>query len=342
MRVSLLPLTLLVAFGAPPPEACLAVPPTAVRPSTIGLKEAPIAALVQAAKEADTDGFAILKDGKLIAAFGERKPYLIYSVTKAVTGMAAGRLFTDGKWTNLDAPLGELLPQFTGDPKGATTMRQLMSHTSGIRDARDANGRVLGEWNGAPDWVAAALRQPMESAPGSVYRYNNLGPTLIAAAVERASGERLDRYLRRTVFDPICLQGKTSWITDAAGHAAGYTGLSISAFDLAKLGQLILNRGRWHSSQILSEDWVKQSALASSQAVNPRVGLLWFLTWNDKFPLPLVVSHSGDGGQNLMIFPNHGIVVARLRRSGIAKGKEGMDDLADLVINALVNQQAQP
>jgi CubicO group peptidase (beta-lactamase class C family) len=335
MMLSLFPALFLLA------DACAVLPPTLVDPASIGLKPAPIAALVQAARAADTDGFAVLKDSKLIAAFNENKPYLIYSVTKPITGLAAGRLFTEGKWTNLDAPLSALLPAFATDPKGVVTLRQLMSHTSGIADVRDANGRVLKGWNQAKNWVDRALAQPLKEPPGTVYRYNNLGPALVAAAVEHAAQERLDKFLRRTVFDPLCIAKNTDWFISPAGQAAGYTGLSISAFDLAKLGQLILNQGRWGTETILSQDWVAQSAHRASQSVSPRVGLLWFLAPDPKFPLPLVIFHDGDGGQSLAIFPNHGIVVARLRKSGAGSEKQAMGDLVQLVANALIKEQAR-
>ena len=69
-----------------------------------------------------------------------------------------GRMFTEGKWNDLDAPISTFLPELANDTKGAVTLRQLMSHTSGIKDARDENGRVLKEWNTAKDWLAGSDR----------------------------------------------------------------------------------------------------------------------------------------------------------------------------------------
>lgn len=304
----------------------------------MGLKPGPIESFLQAARESDSTGVVVLKDGKFVAGFGEKKRVFIYSITKAVTGTAAGRLFTEGKWTNLDAPLEGLLPEFAGDPKGKTTLRQLMSHTSGIQDARDGKGLVLREWNTAKDWLGAAKRQPMQEPPGTVFRYNNQGPALVAAAVERTTGERMDRYLRRTVFAPLCM-GETSWLTDRAGHAGGYTGLSISALDLARLGQLILNRGQWGGTRILSEEWVRDSALTASQSVTRNMGLLWFLHWEKEWDMPAVVSHSGDGGQYLMIMPNHGIVAVRLRDRGEGNEREQFGKFAQMVVDAFVKKQ---
>lgn len=340
-RAFLILLSLISAVAAAStPEACAVLPGAQVAPTSIGMKPAPVAALIQAAKDSGSTGFAVLKEGKFIAGFGEDKPIPIYSITKPVTGMAAGRLFTEGKWNDLDAAIGSLLPRFAGDPKGAITLRQLMSHTSGIRDARDASNRVLKEWNEAKDWVEASLQQPIEDPAGTVFRYNNQGPALVAAAVEHATGERLDRFVKRTIFEPLCIGGNTKWFTNRAGNqAAGYTGLSISALDLAKLGQLVLNRGLWGSTRVLSEEWIRNSALASSQDVAKGVGLLWFLDWEPKFPLPVVTYHTGDGGQHLLIFPNHGIVVARLRNSGNASDKQAMMNLGQLAANHLIKEQ---
>ncbi len=305
-----------------------------------GLKPEPVAELLAAARKAESASFAVFKNGKYVAGFGETKAVPIYSVTKAVVSLAAGRLFTSGQWKNVDVPIGSLLKELADDPKGAVTLRQLMSHTSGIRDARDEQGRVLKEWNTATDWVAAALARPMSGdAPGTAFKYNNQGPVLVAAAVERAAGMRLDRFLRRDIFDPLC-GSKTSWETDKAGHAAGYTGLSISAFDLAKLGQLVLNRGMWGSQRILSEEWVSQSALEVSQSVAKNVGLLWFVEMEQpRFPLPLMVYHDGDGGQYLAIFPNHGIVVARTIGRGDSSDEEVMRNFYRLAADLLIKRQ---
>lgn len=204
-----------------------------------------------------------------MAAFNEQQPYSIYTVTKRMVSVAVSRLFPEGKWASIELPIGQLLPAFAADPKGAVTRRQLMSHASGIRDARNANNnRVLKQWNEARDWVEAARLQAVQDPPGTVFKYNNPGPAIVAAAVEHAIGERLDRFLRRTELDSLCIRENTSWFADAAGHAVGYTGLSISAFDPGKIGQLILNTGQWGANRILSEESVRKSAYTSSQTVN--------------------------------------------------------------------------
>lgn len=126
---------------------------------------------------------------------------------------------------------------------------------------------------------------------------------------------RLDKFAERELFAPLCIDDYR-WITDRAGHAAGYMGLSLSATSLAKLGQLVLNRGMWNGTRVLSEEWIRMSAFEPSQTVRKSVGLLWFMALQpERFPLPVLIKHDGDGGQELSLFPNHGIVGVRLRGS---------------------------
>lgn len=323
-------LSLLILLAADPGAVC--------RFPTVDANEVPaakVAALVAEFRRAGTDGLVILKGGKLLASFGEDKRLPLYSVTKAITGMAAGRLFTEQKWTNLETPLADLFPDLAQDPKANVTLRQLLSHTSGIADARDANGRVLKEWNKEPDWLAAARQRPMAEAPGTVFRYNNQGPVWIAAGIERATREPLARFVERTLFKPLCIE-KYSWLQDKAGHTGAYTGLTLSAYDLAKLGQLMLARGKWNGAQLLSEGWVRQSALSAATPLNERMGLLWFLVPNPKYALPLAFFHSGDGGQYLAVFPNHDLVVARLTTGE----KDANFNLLQTVVDALIRSAA--
>jgi CubicO group peptidase (beta-lactamase class C family) len=283
------------------------------RPEEVGLRPAEVEAFLTAARAANSDGVAIFKNGRYAGGFGESQRRDLRSITKAIVGMAAGRMFTEGKWSNLDAPLRDYVRDLAGDPKGAVTLRQLLSHTSGIRDARNEKG-VLPEWNTARDWLAAAKAQPMEATPGVEYKYNNQGPVWIGAAIEETTGERLDKFLARTLFAPLCIS-RYDWVKDKTGRPAAYRGLSLSAYDLAKLGQLIVNRGEWFGQRVLSEDWIRQSALQPSQQINPRIGLLWFLRMQPEFPVSAITHHNGDGFQWIAIFPNHQLVVTRVARA---------------------------
>ena len=92
--------------------------------------------------------------------------------------------------------------------------------------------------------------------------------------VQKASGQRLDRYLEERLLRPLGI-GAHSWVYDAAGNPYAAGGLSLLPRDFVKIGQLVLDRGRWGGRQLVSVDWIETS-LAQGQPFEPRAGLLWF------------------------------------------------------------------
>jgi CubicO group peptidase (beta-lactamase class C family) len=304
-----------------------------VAPESVGLKPEPIRNLVRLARDADSTGLALFKNGVYIAGFGDNDVADIGGITKVVVNMAVGRLFAEGAWTQLDTPLHRLLPEFAGDPKANVTLRHLLSGTSGIRDVTE-----LRAWDRAQDWVAAARAQTLASAPGTRYEDSTAGPALLAAAVERFTGSRLDQFAKTTLFDPLCIKHH-AWAKDQAGHAAGYTGLQLPALAVAKLGQLMLNRGVWDGVEILKRDWVERSVYEGG-SLAPESGYLWKLEWSEAYPLPVRAFQEGAGGQHLVVFPNHGVVAARVRKGSDAKGKQLLGSFSRMVAEALIRQQS--
>jgi CubicO group peptidase (beta-lactamase class C family) len=108
-----------------------------------------------------------------------------------------------------------------------------------------------------------------------VWSYNNKALNLLAALVKKASGQRLDGYLKKRLFSPMGITTST-WTLDPAGNAHGMSGLQIEPRDLAKLGQLMLQEGKWNGRQLLSAKWVELSSRAST-SLRPNYGLLWWL-----------------------------------------------------------------
>ena len=218
-------------------------------------------------------------------------------------------MLKEGKLKSIDLTLADILPELKDDPKAPITLRHLLSHSSGIHDARDEKGRTLKEYNSSQDYLAYTLKLPIEGPPGQTYRYNNAGVMLLSAALERIAGEPLHLYLNRTLFQPLNITS-AKWHTDKRGRCPFYYGLTINATDLAKIGTLILNEGQ----NLLTPDWIHLSTATPSLKANERIALLWFFqpsaTANQK---PVMIQHSGDGGNWLVIFPKHNTVAVRLR-----------------------------
>ena len=307
IAIELRPLSLFLGFlpflgllaacaGAPPPAAPRPAPsaaPTALwaapalpspaqsaqpaplpvgDPAAEGIDPAQLAALVERAAATSSDALVILKNGKLVGEwyFGKpRTPIETMSVTKSVVGLAVGLLIDAGQVASLDVPVYGLFPEWNQGKKRAITLRHLVDHTSGLQVD------TVEEIYASPDFVKLALAAELSEDPGSRFLYNNKAVNLLAGVVQAASGERLDRFLDRTLFQPIGIR-EHEWELDKAGNPHGMAGLSLHPVDLARIGQLMLGRGAWGGARVLSQDWVDAST-RPDQPLSPTNSLLWWL-----------------------------------------------------------------
>ena len=247
---------------------------TSITAEQAGLDAAALQTFLAEAEKAHSIGVVILKDGKLVGewAFGHwRRPIEAMSATKSVVALAIGFLIADGKLKSLDAPLWELYPELRQGLKESLTVRHLLNHTSGIQ----AEPHTM-EIYRSPDFVRLALSADLVSKPGEKFFYNNKAVNLLAGIVERASGQKLDDYLKARLFEPLGIRD-VSWTRDSAGNPHGMSGLQIHPIDFAKIGQMLLDGGKWQGKQILPEEFIKEAAHKAGQPFAPTSGLLFWL-----------------------------------------------------------------
>jgi methyl acetate hydrolase len=221
--------------------------------------------------------------------------FWIASMTKAVTSAAAMQLVEQGKLT-LDEPIGKILPDLaspqvlegfdaSGNPnlrpaKGAITLRQLMTHTAGfVYELWSGDKATYLEKTGTPGITTcqnAALKTPLAHDPGTRWDYG-INIDFVGKAVEAASGQRLDAYLRDNLLAPLGMNDTAFKISDSMRqrlvgmHARtpdglapipfeleqnpefhmGGGGLYGTAADYIKFTQMILNKGRGNGNQVL-------------------------------------------------------------------------------------------
>lgn len=251
------------------------------------IEPARLAALVQQARDTHSSALVLMHRGKLVAEhyFDQpREPIEAMSVTKSVMNLAIGRLIAEGRIASLDVPLHAWFPEWKQGRKQAITLRMLMNHSSGIQNVRDTGVEIYP----SPDFVQLALAAELSDAPGEKYAYNNKTLNLVPEIVRRVSGQRIDEWLRAGLFKELGITDFT-WSLDDTGHAHGMSGLQIHPADLAKLGQLMLQDGRWNGRALLPADWTALSTRAHAPAPDG-TGLLWFTT-------PRSLRHTLDAAQ---------------------------------------------
>ncbi|MEP6495523.1 MAG: serine hydrolase [bacterium] len=227
--------------------------------------------LLRAAEAAHSDAVVVWKDGRKVGAwyFGKApKRIEAMSATKSIVNLAIGRLVTTGAIRSIDDPVSKYYPEWKQGRKQAITIRQLLDHTSGMQSEGSQ------EVESSPDVVRLALAAELTDAPGTHFYYNNKAVNLLAGIVQKASGKKMDALLRSDVFGPLGITDFV-WVRDSAGNPYSYARLQILPEDMAKLGQLVLNRGRWNGKQLIAPEWF--DAIMRGSAAEPRVGLLWWL-----------------------------------------------------------------
>lgn len=206
----------------------------------------------------------VLRRGKVLCEshFAPYEPqyfHVTHSLCKSFTGTAVGMLIDEGK-LSLDECVCDILPDkctlLTSKKMRSVTVRHLVTMRSGV-NFREM-GCVLEK-----DWAAAYLSSDLVFEPGERFDYNSMNSYMLSAIVTRKTGMTMFDYLKPRLFEPLGF-GSVAWETCPMGCNKGGWGLYALPEDLAKLGQLYLNKGVWNGKRLLSEAWVNAATKPDS------------------------------------------------------------------------------
>lgn len=276
----------------------------------LGMDGAALDALVREAARNDTDALLVLREGKVVAerTFGRAPgPIHVMSVTKFVTAFAAAILLEEKKIASLDAPLSTWFPEWTEGRRAKVTLRHLLTHTSGI-----AHGETAAKLNAAKDKVAYVRSLEVVDEPGTVYAYNNEAVALLSGVLAQAAGRPVDAYLGERLFAPLGVR-KFQWDRDDAGNTLTYANLALTARDLARIGQLVVDGGAVGEKRIVSKDALAALGAPATPAAQGQ-GLLWMLLREGPGERIDGCFHTGWLGQWIVVFPEKRTLAVRLRR----------------------------
>ena len=190
--------------------------------------------LSAAAQRAQSDSLIVIKDHRLVLnrRFGSAPgPIETRSATKGIAALAVLALIADGKIRSLEEPLATFFPEFGSGAKRDITLRQVMSHSSGLRHATtDADAL-----NAQSDRLAYARALPVSTPPGTAFSYSNEATQLLTGVIATAAGEATESYVKRRLFEPLGIVN-FNWKRDRAGTVQTYYGLELEAEDLARIG----------------------------------------------------------------------------------------------------------
>ncbi len=198
----------------------------------------------------------------------------VWSVTKSVVSLLAGIAIGEHK-LGLDAPIGRYLPSGPGwgdAAHRAITVRDLLTQTGGPRQSILAEAVTLGA---DPSQAQEELAQPFVYPAGTHFQYSQLGPALLAQVVQDAVGRNLASFAQQKLFGPIGIAaGSYFWLRDRSGLPYGYSNLFLTPQQLARLGLLMSDQGRWNDRQVVPASYV--AAVSRPNATNGCYGLLFW------------------------------------------------------------------
>ena len=219
----------------------------------------------------DIHSVMIVKDGNVIysrwqSESADSVPHVLHSVSKTFTSTAVGLAIADGKMALTDKVISffpDKLPAEVSENLKAMTVRDLLTMTCGhdVEPSGFHGGQDV-------DWVQAFLAQPVEHEPGTFYLYNSLGTYVLSAIVQQVTGEKVVDYLNTRLFEPLHI-AKPKWEESPQGINCGGWGLYLKTEDLAKMGQLLLQKGQWNGQQIIPEEWVSEMSKKQVESINP-------------------------------------------------------------------------
>jgi len=234
----------------------------------------------------------------------------IQSVTKSVTSLACGAALSAGYIDSLDQSLYSVFPdKFPADAeKRIVTFRHLLTMTSGISFDNDDFSVEL--YVDRPrDPIAYILSKPLCANPGARFYYRDCDPHLISYALQRLTGMSEERWVKTRIFDPLGITDYY-WDKDHTGVTMGAHGLHLRPRDLAKIGQLALDHGRWQGAQVIDSTWIVMSTQFQTQTdwqTEPHVydyGYYWWV-----LPRRQAFTAWGHGGNFIFVSAQKEMVI---------------------------------
>lgn len=299
-------------------------------PQSVGVDPSAVLAFIEGIerKYGGLHGFVLLRHGQVAAEgwwepYGPEYPHMLYSLSKSFTSTAVGLAVEEGR-LSVDSRVTSFfkddLPAVISPNLRAMRVRHLLSMSTGHE--KDATNPMRSAPGG--DWVRAFLSLPVEREPGSLFVYNSAATYMCSAIVQKLTGMTVLDYLRPRLFEPLGIENPT-WEKCPKGINTGGWGLKVTTEDIARFGQLYLQRGKWRGRQLVPEAWVAQATSKQiSNGSNPNSD--WNQGYGYQFWRCRHNAFRGDGafGQYCVVMPDQDAVLA------ITSGLGDMQGVLDL------------
>ena len=272
--------------------------------------------------ELENDGaiaFLVLKDGQVIVedyfkGYNKRSKTNSFSMAKTVLTMMVGIAIERGYINSLDQKLTDFLPEFDSDPLAAEAT---IGHLSWMNSGYDWTEHYYTPFSPTVELLygddvrSFLLGREFSTDPGEFWEYSSASTQLLGIALLRAmrkagNTDTLSEFLSEALWQPMQMNDSALWHTDNNNMEHVYCCINTNARNFSKLGQLMLDQGKWNGKQLVSSEFINKMITPTNTEV---YGLS---TWLGMHKAPAHFVFSGHLGQYIIVVPEHNMVVVRL------------------------------
>jgi CubicO group peptidase (beta-lactamase class C family) len=267
-------------------------------------------------------------------------PHDVRSISKSVVSLLVGIALDRKLIASVDDPVFTDLPEYEAlrtPEKDRIRLRHLLTMTSGLAwdeqrpysDPLNSEIRMVR----SPEPYRFALEQKVWQEPDKKWNYSGGSTQLLAGVLQKATGEPLATFANAALFEPLGIT-QFEWVKmPANGEAAAASGLRLRPRDMAKIGQLVLDKGVWNGRRIVSEAWIEESTKARFEGWYPHhYGYQWWVSESQIGERKIAwIAGWGLGGQRIYIVPDHDLVLV------ITAGLYASDSQDSVVLDILDN-----
>ena len=270
----------------------------------------------------DLKGVVVRLHGEIVAErhYNGDGPYSLHdvrSVGKSITSLLFGIAVDQRHIHSVSDTVDEYLPETRNAAIGDVQLADVLTMRSGLAADDDVPTSPGNEDKlmSASDPIAFLKNVPRAHPPGSVYIYNSLTAYVAGLVVARAVGDNEADFARKALFEPLGVD-HFKWSSDPLGNTRGQGNLSVTTRDLSRIGQMVLDQGRWNGRRIVSDEWIMESlkprvAIGAVDPYADAYGYFWFtktlVTARSSIRVHFA---SGNGGNKIYVVPDRDMVVA--------------------------------
>ncbi len=262
----------------------------------------------------------------------------LFSATKSFTSILTGIAIAEGKIKGVDQKIADIFPELTMPENDLnvedSTLKNILTMTAGhTTDSVDA---VYGNRN----WAQTFYSLPFSTKPGTRFLYDSGASHLLAAVLQKTTGQDVEAYAREKLFEPLGIRGY-AWEKSHEGIHTGGWGLRITPMDMAKFGYMVLNKGVWNGSQIVPVKWVETATRKHIESYRDenRGDDYGYQFWMNPFG---GFRADGFAGQFVYILPEYDMVAVFTSGINYTEKYQPVTLMSDFVLPSAKSKEALP